>query len=154
MLPGQQLLISAWRQIFVYKDKIRWSWDHLIFIMGISVLVRKCFYIQMPPSMQNTARPETNGQSFVGKTFQYIFLKGNCCLLIKTLLKFVPRSLIDHESSLVQVMVSYQIDARPSIDWTNDDHACMLNLFAKLHWHISFCWCYLLNGRCWGIFLV
>ena len=28
---------------------------------------------------------------------------------------------------------------------TNSD-----SVFAKLHQHISFCQCYLLNGRCWG----
>ena len=30
--------------------KIRWSWDHLIFNMGIPILVRRHLYIEMPPA--------------------------------------------------------------------------------------------------------
>ena len=36
--------------------KIRWSWDHLIFNMGIPILVRRHLYIDMAPSHHSTHR--------------------------------------------------------------------------------------------------
>ena len=36
--------------------------------------------------------------------------------------------------------------SQPSHLYNGNTHT----VFAKLHRHISFCWCWLLNGRCWG----
>ena len=52
----------------------------------------------------NTLRPRQNGRHFPDDTFKRIFLNENVRLSIKISMNIVPWELIDHESSLVQIM--------------------------------------------------
>ena len=52
----------------------------------------------------NTLRPRQNCQQFADGIFKYIFLKENVLIPIRISLTFVPRSLVDNNSELVQVM--------------------------------------------------
>ena len=50
--PGRDFFQNK-DHLFRYGDpheKIRWSWDHLIFIMGIPTLVRRHLYTEIAPS--------------------------------------------------------------------------------------------------------
>ena len=49
----------------------------------------------------NTLRPRQNGRYFPDDIFQRIFLNENFCILIKILLKFVPKGSIDYNPALV-----------------------------------------------------
>ena len=51
-----------------------------------------------------TLRLRQNGQQFADDIFKYIFLNENVLIPIRISLTFVPRSLVDNYSALVQVM--------------------------------------------------
>ena len=52
----------------------------------------------------NTLRPRQNGRHFPDDIFKVIFFYGNCFILIKISLKFVPCALFDNIPALVQIM--------------------------------------------------
>ena len=58
--------------------------------------------------------------------FKCIFLTENIRILIRISMKFIPKSAIDHGSSLVQVMACLSLVRRQATFWTNDD---------PVHWH-------------------
>ena len=77
----------------------------------------------------NTLWPEQNGCHFADDILKFIFLNGNCCILIKIslrfcswesdcilikiLLTFVPESLIDNKSALIQIIAWSTTDGKP-----------------------------------------
>ena len=52
----------------------------------------------------NTLKPRQNGRRFADGTFKRIFLNENIRISIKISLKFVPKSLINNNPALVQIM--------------------------------------------------
>ena len=52
----------------------------------------------------NTLRPRQNGRHFADDVFKCIFLNENVWILLKILLKFVPKGPINNIPALVQIM--------------------------------------------------
>ena len=63
--------------------------------------------VSQGPAYKNTPSPGQNGRHFVDDYFRYILVNGNCSILIKTSLKFVPKGPIDNK--------------RQAITWTKAD---------------------------------
>ena len=61
----------------------------------------------------NSSSPGQNGRHFADGIFKCISSKENVSILIKILLKFVPKGPIDNKSALVQIMAWCQIGDRP-----------------------------------------
>ena len=61
----------------------------------------------------NSLRSRQNGRHFTGDILKSIFVKENSWIPIEISLKFVPKSQIDNESSLVQVMACRLFGAKP-----------------------------------------
>ena len=55
-------------------------------------------------SVFNTLRPRQNGRRFADDTFKRIFLNENVRVLIKISPKYVPKSPINNNPALVQIM--------------------------------------------------
>ena len=53
------------------------------------------------PISHNTLRPRQNGRHFAEDVFKCIFCNQNLCILIKILLKFVPKGPINNKMALV-----------------------------------------------------
>ena len=49
----------------------------------------------------NSSPPEKNGRYFADDIFRCIFVTAKFCILIKILLKFVPKGPIDNNQALV-----------------------------------------------------
>ena len=64
----------------------------------------KNHYIKCVNQVLNTLRPRQNGRHFADDTFKYMFLNENVIILIKILLKFVPKGPINNIPALVQIM--------------------------------------------------
>ena len=56
-------------------------------------------------SSVNTLRPRQNGRRFADDTFKRIFLNENVRISIKISMEFVPKSPINNNPALVQIMV-------------------------------------------------
>ena len=84
--------------------KIRWLREHLIFNMGIPILVRRHLYIETDPWLYiNILRLRQYGCHFADDIFRCIFLNQNVWFLIKIPLKFVPKGLINNIPALVHI---------------------------------------------------
>ena len=66
----------------------------------------------------NTLRPRQNGRHFADDVFKCIFLNENVWILLKILLKFVPKGPINNIPSLVQIMAWRRPGDKPlSVYW-------------------------------------
>ena len=61
----------------------------------------------------NTLRPRQNGRHFADDIFKCIFLNENVWILIKILLKFVPKDPINNIPALVQIMALHHPGNKP-----------------------------------------
>ena len=103
--PGHSFSIKTiFPGLEIPRIKIREFHDHLIYIMGISV-VRQYLYIgSWKHGFFNTLRPRQNGRHFADDVFICIFLNENVWILLKISLKFVPKGPINNIPALVQIM--------------------------------------------------
>ena len=60
------------------------------------------YYVPWPHF--NTLRPRQDGRHFAADIFTCIFLYDNCCILIKSSLKYVRKGPIDNNQALVRIM--------------------------------------------------
>ena len=100
-----------------FVPKQRYNGCNYISVLGLK-LMHVC---KMGPRLfclPNTFKSEQNGSHFADDIFWSIFLNKGKCLLIQISLKFVPKSLIDSKSTLVQVMAQHR---QHSVTRTNDD---------------------------------
>ena len=61
----------------------------------------------------NSSLPGQNGHHFADNIFRFIYLNKTFCILIKILLKFVPKDPTDNKWVLVQVMAWCLIGDKP-----------------------------------------
>ena len=57
--------------------------------------------------------PGQNGRHFADDIFRRMFMKEKFCILIKILLKFVPKGPIHNISALVKIMAWHRIGDKP-----------------------------------------
>ena len=88
-----------------------------------------------------------NGRLFTDDIFRFIFLNEKFCILIKILLKFVPKGPIDNNPTLVQIMAWRRIGDKTLFEpmlthicgtwgrWFNQEFGNLQYLvFGVLHW--------------------
>ena len=61
----------------------------------------------------NTLRLRQNRHHFADDIFRCIFVNGKFCILIKILLKFVPKGSMDNKPALVQIMAWCGLGHKP-----------------------------------------
>ena len=94
--------------------KIRWSWDRLIFNIGIPVPLRQHLYIETTPwscvwylmvdHLYNTLRLRQNGRFLPDDIFKWILLNENVWIPVEISLKFAPKGPVNKNPALVQIM--------------------------------------------------
>ena len=75
----------------------------------------------------NSSLTRQNGRDFSGDIFRCIFINETFCILIRILLKFVPKGPIDNDPSLVKIMAWRRTGDKPLSEqcWHNSlKHIC------------------------------
>ena len=104
------------------------------------------FQTSFSPCVVNTLRPRRNEQHFADDIFKRIFFNANIWILIKIILKFVPKGPIDNIPALVQIMAWRRSGDKPlseSMMVSLPTHICVtgpqwVNTFGIPYFHICF----------------
>ena len=121
-------LISTWElfqyEIVSYQSRnflIKIKWSVLWLIWKSLYVKRQSWYWSRPqcgwewkrPSQSTPPPPGQNGRHFTDDIFRCIFVNEKCCVLIKILLKFVPKGPVESISALVWIMAWRRIGDKP-----------------------------------------
>ena len=109
---GQNLADSIFIYIYWQLSFLRWNFTEVGQYHGYWCPAF-CHHQFFSDHSLNTLRPRQNGRHYPDDIFKCIFMNEKFCILIRILLKFVPKGLIDNKSELIQEMAWHRSGDEP-----------------------------------------